>query len=243
MKQLLVYRIYYNINFDGVYNVFLKILIKEKHSLCLLLLYAHSTLSSISYDWGYFLLLIHFFLCHYNASHFQVIRVEPRGWFVQHSIEVWYLIWFILLWWGFWHSCIHLGCFFQFLIIIIIWFWWHQFSFAFMPHHYANGAISHIFLLPLFLYHSWCNQVLWSPQMVQKIPPGGGTSNWRSHLQSEVTPLIKVTPLIRGGTSNWRWDLWLEAPMLNVGISYSFEKKEIIYCWIHQAITCLPGEM
>ena len=67
--------------------------------------------------------------------------------------------------------------------------------------------------------YSWCNQVLWSPQMVQKIPPGGGTSNWRWDLQLEVRSPIG------GDTSDQRWHLWLEAPMLHVGISYSFEKK------------------
>ena len=75
----------------------------------------------------------------------------------------------------------------------------------------------------------WCNQVLWSPQMVQKIPPGGGifdwrwdlqlevppptgglTSNWRWDLQLEVTPWLEVTPLIGCGTSNWRWHLQSE---------------------------------
>ena len=72
-------------------------------------------------------------------------------------------------------------------------------------------------------------------------PIRGGTSNWRCHLQLEVRLPI------RGWTSDWRWDLQLEmgpliggglcmlghtgAPMLHVGISYSFEKKkEIIYC-------------
>ena len=97
---------------------------------------------------------------------------------------------------------------------------------------------------------SWCNQVLWSPQMVRKntsrrwdlwlevTPPiGGGTSNQRWDLQLEVSPLIG------GEASDWRWDLWLEvgpliggglcmwgqtgAPMLHVGISYSFAKKRL----------------
>ena len=57
---------------------------------------------------------------------------------------------------------------------------------------------------------SWCNQVLWSPQMVQKYPQElgppirGGTSDWRWHLQSEVGPPIE------GEISNWRTHLWLE---------------------------------
>ena len=36
------------------------------------------------------------------------------------------------------------------------------------------------------------------PRWYEKIPPGGGTSDWRCHLQSEVGPLIG------GDTSNWR---------------------------------------
>ena len=110
------------------------------------------------------------------------------------------------------------------------------------------------------------------PRWYEKIPPGGGTSdwrwgppiggdtsNWRWDLHSEVTPLIGVGPLIGGEASNQRWDLQSEvtppiggetsnqrwdllevgpliggglcmlghtgAPMLHVGISYSFEKK------------------
>ena len=42
------------------------------------------------------------------------------------------------------------------------------------------------------------------PRWYEKIPPGGGTSNWRWDLQLEVSPPI------RGGISNWRWDLQLE---------------------------------
>ena len=64
-------------------------------------------------------------------------------------------------------------------------------------------------------FYSWCNQVLWSSQMVQK------NTSRRWDLWSEVGPLI------RGDTSNWRWDLWLKAPMLHVGISYSLEKKRL----------------
>ena len=101
------------------------------------------------------------------------------------------------------------------------------------------------------LTYSWCNQVLWSPQIVRKntsrrwdlrlevrSPIGGPISNWRSRLQLEMGPPIggdtsdqrwdlqlEVRSLIGGGTSNWRWDLQLEVPMLHVGISYSFEKK------------------
>ena len=84
-------------------------------------------------------------------------------------------------------------------------------------------------------YYSWCNQVLWSPQMVRKntsrrwdlrlevrSPIGGLTSNWRWHLR------LGVGPPIGGEISNWRWDLRLEAPMWHVGISYSFEKKKEI---------------
>ena len=61
--------------------------------------------------------------------------------------------------------------------------------------------------------NSWCNQVLWLPQMVRKNtsrrwdlqsevgpPIGGVTSNQRCDFQLEVTPPI------RGDTSNWRWD-------------------------------------
>ena len=59
----------------------------------------------------------------------------------------------------------------------------------------------------------------WHLQLEVTSPIGGDTSDWRWDLQLEVTPPI------RGGTSNWRWDLQLEAPMLHVGISYSFEKK------------------
>ena len=99
--------------------------------------------------------------------------------------------------------------------------------------------------------YSWCNQVLWLLQMVWKntsrrwdlwleVGPtiGGEISNRRWHLWSEVTPPIgggtsdyrldlqlEVRSPIGGVTSNWRWDLQLEAPMLHVGISYSFEKK------------------
>ena len=48
------------------------------------------------------------------------------------------------------------------------------------------------------------------PRWYKKIPPGGGTSNWRWDLQLEVTPPIRVGPLIGGVTSDWRWDLQLE---------------------------------
>ena len=53
-------------------------------------------------------------------------------------------------------------------------------------------------------------------------PIGDVTSNWRWDLQSEVTPPIGGGLCMWGPTG---------APMLHVGISYSFEKKkEIIYC-------------
>ena len=68
---------------------------------------------------------------------------------------------------------------------------------------------------------------------------GGVTSDQRWDLQLEVG--LEVSPPIRGVTSDQRWDLQLEvgppirgglcmwghtgAPMLHVGISYSFEKK------------------
>ena len=117
----------------------------------------------------------------------------------------------------------------------------------------------------LMKYYSWCNQVLWSPQLVWKNtsrrrdlwlevgpPIGGGTSNQRCHLQSEVrSPIGGETSNWRwdlqfgGVTSNWRWDLQSEvtppirgglcmwghtgAPMLHVGINYSFEKKERLF--------------
>ena len=77
----------------------------------------------------------------------------------------------------------------------------------------------------------------WDLQFEVTPPIRGDTSNWRWDLQSEVTPLI------RGGTSNQRCHLQLEvgpliggglcmlghtgAPMLHVGISYSFEKKRL----------------
>ena len=70
------------------------------------------------------------------------------------------------------------------------------------------------------------------PRWYEKIPPGGGTSNWRWHLWLEVRSPIG------GDTSNWRWDLWLEvrspiggptsnweAPMLHVGNQLFFRKK------------------
>ena len=84
----------------------------------------------------------------------------------------------------------------------------------------------------------------WDLQLEVRSPIGGDTSDWRWDLQLEVTPLIggeisnwrwhlqlEVTPLIGGGTSDWRcrWDLQLEAPMLHVGISYSFEKKKRLF--------------
>ena len=75
----------------------------------------------------------------------------------------------------------------------------------------------------------WCNEVLWSSQTVQKIPPGGrfhhwsevSTSSWKvSLLQCEVSLLFRglspqirsetptvgslTSPLIRCLTSNWR---------------------------------------
>ena len=66
--------------------------------------------------------------------------------------------------------------------------------------------------------YSWCNQVLWSPQMVRKntsrrwdlrlevrSPIGGPTSDRRWDLQLEVRSLIG------GPTSDQRWDLQLEA--------------------------------
>ena len=88
---------------------------------------------------------------------------------------------------------------------------------------------------------SWCNQVLWSPQMVRKIPPRGGTSDWRWDLQLEVSHPIG------GGTSNWRW-LMHVGPHRDTHVTcrnqlFFWKKKEIIYCWLYQAITCLPGEM
>ena len=79
-----------------------------------------------------------------------------------------------------------------------------------------------IFILDVIKY---CDH----PRWYEKIPPGGGISDWRWHLQLEVGPLIG------GEISNWRWhlqwrwDLWLEAPMLHVGISYSFEKKKRLF--------------
>ena len=113
-----------------------------------------------------------------------------------------------------------------------------------------------------YFIYSWCKQVLWSPQMVRKntfrrwdlqlevrSPIGGDTSNQRWDLQLEVRSPIG------GPTSNWRWHLQLEVLPPIRGVTsdwrhpcYMYEsvillKKEIIYCWLHQAITCLPGEM
>ena len=65
----------------------------------------------------------------------------------------------------------------------------------------------------------WDLQLEVTPSIRGGAPIGGDTSNQRCNLQLEVSPLIG------GDTSNWRWDLQLEAPMLHVGISYSFEKK------------------
>ena len=61
------------------------------------------------------------------------------------------------------------------------------------------------------------------PRWYEKIPPGGGTSDWRCHLRLEVGPLIgrvtsdwrwdlqlEVGPPIGGDTSDWRWDLQSE---------------------------------
>ena len=78
----------------------------------------------------------------------------------------------------------------------------------------CKGVCAVLLLIWRNPYYSWCNQVLWSPQMVRKIPPGGGTSNQRCHLQLEVGPPI------RGGTSNWRCHLWLEVgPPIRGGTS------------------------
>ena len=120
-----------------------------------------------------------------------------------------------------------------------------------------NMNIKIIFSAEKLSNYSWCNQVLWSPQMVRKntsrrwdlrlevrSPIGGDTSDWRWHLQSEVPPPIG------GPTSDWRWDLQSEVPppigSTHVTCKESvilLKKKEIIYCWLHQAVTCLPGEM
>ena len=64
------------------------------------------------------------------------------------------------------------------------------------------------------------------PRWYEKIPPGGGTSNWRWHLWSEVTPQSEVGPPIGGGLCMWGHT---GAPMLHVGISYSFEKKKRLF--------------
>ena len=48
----------------------------------------------------------------------------------------------------------------------------------------------------------------------------GGTSNWRCHLQLEVGPPIGGGLCMLGHTG---------APMLHVGISYSFEKKKRLF--------------
>ena len=61
----------------------------------------------------------------------------------------------------------------------------------------------------------------WDLQLEVRSPIGGDTSDWRWDLQLEVRSLIG------GPTSNWRCHLQLEAPMLHVGISYSFEKKRL----------------
>ena len=96
------------------------------------------------------------------------------------------------------------------------------------------------------------------PRWHEKIPPGDGTSDRRWDLQLEVGSQIggltsdqrwdlqlEVSPPIRGETSNLRWHhqsevgppirgglcIWgyTGAPMLHVGISYSFEKKKRLF--------------
>ena len=64
-----------------------------------------------------------------------------------------------------------------------------------------KGKIAHLLLLILDVIKH-CEHLRW----YEKIPPGGGTSNWRWNLWLELESLIG------GGTSNWRWD-----PQLEVG--------------------------
>ena len=70
---------------------------------------------------------------------------------------------------------------------------------------YASSIGKGLFILDVIKY---CDH----PRWCEKIPPGGGTSDRRWDLQSEVTSLI------RGDTSDWRWDLQLERDLwLEVG--------------------------
>ena len=91
--------------------------------------------------------------------------------------------------------------------------------------------------------YSWCNQVLWSPQMVRKIPPGGGTSNRRWDLWSEMGTSnqrwhlqLDMTPLSRGRASNWRWDLQLEvSPPIRGGTS---NQRGLMHVGPHRSTLC-----
>ena len=86
--------------------------------------------------------------------------------------------------------------------------------------HYKEPTCFCLLLCLMFILHlhncvildviKYCDH----PRWYEKIPPGGGTSDWRCHLQLEVGPLIG------GGTSNWRWHLWLEvSPPIRGGTS------------------------
>ena len=79
------------------------------------------------------------------------------------------------------------------------------------------------------------------PRWYEKITPGGVTSDWRWHLWLEVGPPIG------GVISNRSWLVHV-GPHRGTHVTcrnqlFFWKKKEIIYCWLHQAITCLQGEM
>ena len=72
---------------------------------------------------------------------------------------------------------------------------------------YKVHESSYLFFAPLYRLSLFILDVIKycdHPRWYEKIPPGGGTSNWRWDLQLEVTPPI------RGDTSNWRWHLQSE---------------------------------
>ena len=104
-------------------------------------------------------------------------------------------------------------------------------------------------------YCSSCNQVLWSPQMVRKKTPGGSSNSiWRcltssqkslSSNHSPSSPIESFSSPIRG----------LSLPVRSVSAALTctdasshsnfsfFLEIRIFYCWLHQAITYLRGEM